>query len=78
MSELNNLLSSMRPDGPIPMNEGDKQSIEGMQQQMAQRTLAARVLADFSEAESSRYDAENQWLKNLRAYRAEDLSLIHI
>lgn len=62
----------MRPDGPVPMNEGDKQSIEDIQQQMAQRTLAARVLANFSEAESSRYDAENQWLKNLRAYRAED------
>lgn len=45
---------------------------EEIQEQMYVTRLAARVHANIEEATTSRYSVEQQWMKNIRAYRALD------
>lgn len=56
----------------VPMNEQDQKSIDEIQEAMKRQALVARIHQNFSEAQTSRYLAEEQWLRNLRSYRAKD------
>jgi hypothetical protein len=55
-----------------PMNEQDAALQAEMEETMRMAPLVARVREQLSQADTSRYTAENQWIKNLQAYRGVD------
>lgn len=45
---------------------------EQMEEEMHQHVLAGRIMRDLEEAHTARYTHEQQWMKNIAAYKAED------
>tara|TARA_R110002051_G_scaffold84963_3_gene150274 strand:+ start:493 stop:2550 length:2058 start_codon:yes stop_codon:yes gene_type:complete len=63
------------PDTPeieVPMDPAQIKLDEEMVERIAMAPLVARVREQLNEADTSRYVAENQWIKNLQAYRGVD------
>ncbi len=56
----------------IPMNEQDAKLQEEIEENVRMSPLVSRIHKQLEEAETSRYTAENQWIKNLQAYRGVD------
>jgi hypothetical protein len=76
-----NLLGPMKgedlPTGPTMEVDSTRVTTQAeMQEEMQISMLAGRVTSAFEEAKTARYSIENQWLKNLSAYRALDDSTV--
>jgi hypothetical protein len=56
----------------IPMNAQDLELQLEMEENVRMAPLVSRVHKQLEEADTSRYTAENQWIKNLQAYRGLD------
>lgn len=69
-----NLLGPKKEEGPmtVPMDTTKLTTEQEIRDQMHTSMLAARVTACMEEAKTSRFSTEQQWMKNLSAYRAQD------
>ena len=56
----------------VPMNPEQAELDAKFQEKMRLGPLTSRIHAHLSEAETSRLTVENQWIKNLQAYRGVD------
>ncbi len=56
----------------VPMDPDQLKLDEEMDEMMRMGPLVARVREQLSQADTSRFTAENQWIKNLLAYRGID------
>lgn len=61
----------------VPMDPEQLKLDEEMDERVRMGPLVARVHAQLSEAETSRLTVENQWIKNLQAYRGVDSSQLN-
>ena len=58
----------------VPMNEQDAATQAEITEAMKMGPLVARIRESLNQADTSRFTAENQWIKNLLAYRGVDSS----
>lgn len=72
------LLGPKKEEGPmvVPMDTTKLTTEQEIRDQMHTSMLAARVNSCMEEAKTSRFSTEQQWMKNLSAYRAQDTSAI--
>lgn len=66
------LLAGLTDPTSVFQEIAETKGSEDMQKAVKEAVLVSRIMENFNEAETARYDVENQWTKNTRAYRGED------